>query len=106
MTIAVLMYLNFEKVKSIGRQTDFFVKIFMIIWPLLALFGNTEIITREKDYFVLSYGLLLCYFSHMSGRRYRQLYALGTIIICGYEFIRFINNFGNGSMVPYLSWFF
>ncbi len=106
LTIALLLHHNFSRVQSISKDTDFFIKVFMFIWPLLSLFGSTEIVTREKDYFILSYGFLICYFLHMSNRRYRQLYLVGTIAICTYEFFRFIYRFDAGGMIPYSSWLF
>lgn len=104
--IAILVWKYYDEIVGMDERCEFFIKIFLCLWPIFTVFGGMEIVTREKDYFILSYGVLLCYLIQMRKRRYRQIIILGTIAICCFEYFRYIIMFDNGHFLNYQSWLF
>lgn len=104
--VALLVYFNYEKIGITNSKTRIIIQLFMALWPLLTVFGSVEIITREKDYFIMSYGLLICYLVNSSKGIKRYALVLGCIVLCAFEFFRFIVLFDGGGLIPYQSWLF
>lgn len=103
--LAFLVYENSELLFKDSKCT-FVIRLFLITWMLLTLFGGISVITREKDYFILSYGLILCYSLRLNTKKYRQIIIFGTIAICLFEYLRYLTLFDNGSLLEYSSWLF
>jgi hypothetical protein len=104
--IMVLVIINFNKIINISRHSEFIIKLFLILLPILTLFRGYEILTRAKDYFTLTYGIILGYLCLINNGRYQNIIQYGTIIVCAYGFFRFILLFDNGAMIPYESYLF
>ena len=102
--IMTLIIYNYEKIINIDEHAEFILKLFMILLPVFTLFRGYEILTRIKDYFTFSYGIILGYLCLIDNREYRVLFQLGTIIVCAYGFFRFITLFGSGCLMPYESY--
>ncbi|OHX51979.1 hypothetical protein BB777_03660 [Planococcus faecalis] len=62
--------------------------------------------TRLKDYFILTYPIVLGYLCLIDKGKYRNIVQISTILICGFGFIRFILLFDGGAMIPYESYLF
>jgi len=102
--LMVFVIYNYEKIIKIDEHAEFILKLFLILLPIFTLFRGYEILTRIKDYFTFSYGIILGYLCLMDNRKYRLLFQIGTIIVCAYGFFRFIILFGSGGLMPYESY--
>lgn len=94
----------YEKIINIDEHAEFILKLFMILLPIFTLFRGYEILTRIKDYFTLSYGIILGYLCMTDNAKHRYLFQIGTIIVCAFGFFRFITLFGSGCLMPYESY--
>lgn len=98
----VIWYYN--KIIKISTHANFILVLFLILLPILTLFRGYEILTRIKDYFTLTYGVILLYLCDMDDRRRRGLVQIAAILICAFGFFRFILLFDKGGMIPYQSY--
>lgn len=83
----------------------FELKMFSILWPLYTFFGGIGIITREKDYFILFYGVII-YRIMQCKIKNKGWILVGTISLMFFEFWRYIFLFDQGSLLEYSSWLF
>jgi len=104
--IAALLYMKYNAVIDLDERTTLIIKVFMCLWPILTVFGGFSIITREKDYFIMSYGIIMCYVIVSSKKKEAYIWLAGMIAICAFEFFRYIILFDNGGFIPYQSWLF
>lgn len=104
--LMLLVGVNYRNIENVDRHASFIVKIFLLLLPFFTILRGYGVFTREKDYFVVVYGVLLSYLLLIKKCRYRQLVLLGTISICAFGFIRFVFSFDQGAMIPYVSWLF
>lgn len=102
--IMFFLILNFDIIQHKYKHADFIVKLFLFLLPLFTLLRGYAIFTREKDYFVILYAIILYYLSDIKQARYRQIVFLSVTLICGFGFIRYMLFFDGGSLLPYISW--
>lgn len=101
--IMFLVILNYDKVEKENNATV--IKLFVVMLPLFTLFRSVEILTRVKDYFIITYGILL--FSICKPQKSKELIYLAIVLyFCLFTFIRFIVLFDAGAMIPYESYIF
>lgn len=104
--IMILVYIFFEKLKNFDENAEFILKLFLLLLPLFTLFRGYEILTRMKDYFTLSYAIILGYLCMVENRKFRTPIQIGAIILCTFGFFRFAIAFNNGEMMNYKSYLF
>ena len=101
MTIVVLF---FDEIVRCDNHADFILRIFVVLLPLFTMFRSSEILTREKDYFTITYAFILGYLSNIRCGKYKSVITPIAIIWCGFGFIRFVLLFDNGEFLRYDSW--
>lgn len=99
-----LIIINFEKIIKVDKNSEFIIKLFLCILPIMTLFRNYEILTRCKDYFTFTYAIVLGYLCLIDKGKYRTIVQIGTVGVCAFGFFRFIILFDNGAMIPYISY--
>ncbi len=104
--LMVLVVINFEKIKGIDKYAEFILKLFVCLLPIFTLLRGYEILTREKDYFTFTFGIVLGYLCLINNKKYLGTVQISTLIVCAYGFFRFILLFDNGGMMPYESYLF
>ena len=102
--LSFLIALNYRQIVCIDKHATFIIKVFLMLLPLFTLLRGYGSFTREKDYFVIVYGIILFYIASIKNFRYKQIIFLGTTCVCLFGFIRFIVSFDQGAMIPYVSW--
>ena len=100
-----LVIKNYEKVMKHDNKYNIIIKLFLILLPIFTLFRGVEIITRVKDYFIITYGILLGYIFEVKCKKYILKFII-IIYYCGLTFLRFILLFDNGALMPYESYIF
>lgn len=103
--MGLLIYF-YEKIVDEYPESKFVVKIFLLLLPIFTLFRNYEMLTRIKDYFVLTYAILIDYFIRIDIKTPKAYFLIPTVAICAFGFFRFIILFDNGGMIPYESFLF
>lgn len=104
----IIMFLvieNYEKVIKYDSKDNIVIKLFLILLPIFTLFRGVEIITRIKDYFIITYGILLGYIFEVKCKKDILKFII-IIYYCGLTFLRFILLFDNGALMPYESYIF
>ena len=104
-SIALLVYRHYDKIMNIDENSEFFIKLFICLLPLYTVFHNFSIVTRFKDFFFLSYPIMLIYISKCLKKNKIILFIV-TVLVCFYGYIRYINNFDNGELKNYSSYIF
>ena len=104
--IMLLLILNYDQILSVGVKSEFIIKLFIFLLPIFTLFRGYEILTREKDFFTITYAIILGYLCKINKNKYSKIVQFGTVIVCAYGFFRFIILFDNGAMMPYESYLF
>ncbi len=97
-----LFYRPFYESKE--KYFNIFLNLFIFSSALIIAFSSFEIFARIKEYFVISYMVLISYFiGHISSNRTRlaSFLILSVYIMLGY--FRYIIIFDDGSLMPY-SW--
>ena len=102
----ILMYLvitKYDEILKNDSDTQIIIKLFLVLLPLFTLFRNIEILTRIKDYFIISYGILLGYICKVKSNK--DLFKNIIILYyCCFTFLRFIILFDGGALMPYSSY--
>ena len=96
----------FEQITSLDKNAEFILKLFVILLPLFTLFRGYEILTRFKDYFILTYPIILGYLCLIDEKRMRTILQFGIVSICLLGFIRYLVLFDGGALMPYSSYLF
>lgn len=103
--IMFLVIMNYSKIiNQDNKHAEFIIKIFVILLPLFTLFRGYEILTREKDYFIFSYAIILGYLCKIYNKKYNLIIQMIVTLVCFFGFCRFIILFDNGDMIPYESY--
>jgi hypothetical protein len=102
--IMSLIFICFEKIKDLDKNAEFIIKLFLCLLPIFTLLRGYPILTREKDFFTLTFGIILGYLCLINRKRYLGITQIGTLIVCAYGFFRFIILFDDGGMMPYESY--
>lgn len=101
--LAILVIKNFDQLIEYNSKNSFIIPVFLILWVLFTFFGCFSVITREKDYFILTYAFLLSDLVSIN-KKSRMILMTAMIGICGFEFFRYISLFDGGSLKNYSSW--
>lgn len=101
--LAILVIKNFDQLIEYNSENSFIIPMFLILWVLFTFFGSFSVITREKDYFILTYAFLLSDLVSIN-KNSRMILMAAMIGICGFEFFRYISLFDGGSLKNYSSW--
>lgn len=104
--IMLLIILYYKKIVKIDNHSKFIIKMFLILLPIFTLFRGYESLTRVKDYFTLTYPILLGYICLIDNCKRLQLVQIITLVFCAFGFFRFIILFDSGAMIPYESYLF
>lgn len=101
--IMFLVIRNYDAIIKCDTDSKLIIKLFLVLLPLFTLFRNVEILTRVKDYFTITYGILLGYICVIRNKR-DVLKILIIIYYCAFTFFRFILLFDNGELIQYESY--
>jgi hypothetical protein len=71
--------------------------------PIFAIFSGNVVSTRFKDYFTITYGIILMYLCQIDEGRKKYIVQLCTVAICAYGYFRYIINFDAGGLMPYVT---
>lgn len=125
--IVVLILIFYEKIISSQHQKEAILslQLFMIAIPMFTLFKEWIVLTREKDYFVMMYGLILGYIveSHttsvlykdgeklsigndFSGQKNASLITLAIFAACFVGMVRYVRVFDGGVLMHFQSFIF
>jgi len=104
--IMFLLIISYEKVVKINKDSEFIIKLFLCLLPIFTLLRGYTILTREKDFFTLTFAIILNYLCQINKKKYSLVIQIVTIMVCAYGFFRFIILFDNGGMMPYDSYLF
>lgn len=91
--IVVLVLIFYDKIISSKKQKEakLVLQLFMVTIPIFTLLSNWIVMTREKDYFVMMYGLLFGYILEERTTSLVQLDENGNNVIAGNELIGYKN---------------
>ena len=101
LAIMFLVIVNYSKMIEQDKNAEFIIKLFVILLPLFTLFRGYEILTREKDYFLFTYAVILGYLCKMYDKKYSFIIQTVVTIVCFLGFYRYILAFDNGGFIPY-----
>lgn len=104
--IAILLLKNYDEIISLSDNSEFIIKLFLFLYLFFTIFGGISIITREKDYFILTYAILLNWLMLVKDCHYRNVILIVLCLISGAEFFRYILAFDNGDLLNYSSWLY
>lgn len=106
LALMLLVLIFCDRIVREYAHGEFTIKLFVAMLPLFTLFSGYAILTRLKDYFVLSYGLILGYVAYMDARKRAPLIEIAVIGVSLLGYLRFIYLFDDGAMNPYESFAF
>lgn len=97
--LSFLVYKNYEKLSLNQPKRQLILKLFLCLLPLFTLFRGSEILTREKDYFILTYAIIVGYILDSNVRKdiKKIIYAF-VVSLCVYGYFRLLFGF-NGDML-------
>ena len=75
----IILIVNYDKIIKADKNSQLIIKLFLILLPLFTLFRGYGILTREKDYFVLTYGIILGYLCNIFEKKYIYIIQVCTI---------------------------
>ena len=96
----------FNKIISMDRNAEFIVKLFVILIPLFTVFRSYEMLTRFKDYFIMTYPIIIGYICLIDNRNKLRIIQIGTICVCLFGYVRYLILFDGGALMPYASYIF
>lgn len=99
--IMLLILKNYSEICEQNEHSKFIIKLFLLLLPIFTLLRGYAILTREKDYFLFTYAIILQYLSEIKEGKYKVIVQVATISVCLFGFCRFITLFDNGGMTPY-----
>lgn len=103
--ISIMVIYNYDEIIKINKS-EFVIKLFLILYLFFTLFGGISVITREKDYLILTYAILLEYLMIIKDCHYRSVILIILYLISGAEYFRYIIAFDNSSLLNYSSWLY
>lgn len=97
--------INIQKFNLANSKIHVVMWMFLCLLPLFTLFRGSEILTREKDYFLIYYAVII---GHMIDRipRYRNLIYIAVTLLCAFGYYRYVILFDGGHFLKYQSWLF
>lgn len=96
---------NIKKLDLSNSKIHIVMWMFLCLLPLFTLFRGSEILTREKDYFMIYYAVIIGFLIDRLPRYRRLIYVVVTLI-CAFGYYRFALLFDNGGFLTYRSWLF
>ena len=102
--IMALVIINYSNIVKQDENAEFIIKLFLVLLPLFTLFRGYVILTREKDYFLFTYAIILQYLCQIKQKKYTLIVQSLTLVVCLFGFCRFVNLFDRGGMIPYQSY--
>lgn len=96
---------NFKKLKKIP-YFDLFFNIFIVLLPIMTTFRNMILFTRIKDYFTISYGIILTMALNNripQDKNLNLVTKFSITIICLLGLIKFVLGFDSGHFLTYKS---
>ena len=103
--IAIIIYINYDSIYKYDDNSKFFVKLFTCLVPFYTIFANIPIVTRFKDFFFLTYPIMITYIAKIQ-KRYASIIYIFSIIVCLYGYVRYLKNFDGGELLNYMSYLF
>lgn len=98
----------FDSIMKYGKKAKLSLQMVIFTLPIFTLLSNWIVMTREKDYFVLFYGVLLGYIisDTQESIKKRQLVRMGTFIAAFIGMVRYVLVFDGGVLLHFTSFIF
>lgn len=103
--LMLVLYVNIRKLNLSDSKVHIVMWMFLCLLPLFTLLRGSEILTREKDYFLIYYAVIIGYLIDKLPK-YRQLIYVFITLLCAFGYYRFLILFDDGAMLQYHSWLF
>jgi len=100
--LLVAVIFNYKKIIKI-EYSEFILKFFLVVLPIVTLFSGVIILRRELDYFFPFYGIVGGYLCDDIKTK-RILITFIFILVSYYGYTRYLSNFDNGGLIPYKTW--
>lgn len=104
MTIMILVIMYYDDLVKLDKNAEFIIKVFLCLLPIFAIFSGNIVSTRFKDYFTITYGVILAYLCKIEKERLKWMIQTGTAFICAYGYFRYLILFDLGGLLPYVSY--
>ena len=104
--MGLIIYRYDDLIKQ-NENNKIWIKVFLVMLPILTLFRGYEVLARIKDYFVIVYAFLIEALLNLKFKKIhipKYMITFGIIMLCFIGYIRYVNNFGNGALLPYNSY--
>ena len=103
--LMLVVYINLKRINLHDPKHHIVMWMFLCLLPLFTLFRGSEILTREKDYFLIYYAVIIGYMiDHIP--RYRNLIYIAVTLLCAFGYYRYVILFDGGHFLKYQSWLF
>jgi len=99
------VYINLKKLNLKDPNIHIVIWMFLCLLPLFTLFRGSEILTREKDYFLIYYAVIIGYLIDKLPQYRRTIYTF-TTLICAFGYYRYVILFDGSHFLNYSSWLF
>lgn len=117
--IVILVLLFYKKIISTRKQREvkLVLQLFILTIPIFTLLSNWIVMTREKDYFVMMYGILFGYLleggttsnqegsvgQHFVGQSNARVIAACIFVACFIGMVRYVLVFDGGALMHFTS---
>lgn len=102
-----LIIIFYDRIVKENERAKLIIKLVLITVPIFTLFSNWIVMTREKDYFVLLYGIILGYICPKEiSTKPQMLVELGTLAMCLVGLVRYALVFDGGVLKDFTSFIF
>lgn len=103
--IVILILYFYDQIIDYGEKAVLSLQMFCITLPIFTLLSNWIVLTREKDYFVLFYGVIIGYIvSNEKLESSTRKFVLGVSLLCGFiGMIRYVIVFDGGVLMNFTS---
>lgn len=103
MLMMLLVIVFYDQIVEWDKNANFIIKMFLWLLPLFAIFGASVLITRFKDYFTITYGIIIMYLIQILKGYKKFLIQTVALVVCAFGFFRYIILFDSGALMPYVS---
>lgn len=125
--VVILILLYYNKIISYkkGKEAKLVLKLFLIAIPMFTLLSDWILFTREKDYFILMYGIIFSYIiesktkstvyksgqaftlsTSFKGTQSGKIIAVAILFVCFIGMIRYVLLFDGGAFINFESFIF
>lgn len=102
-----LVVIFYDKILKENEKEKLIIKLVVITIPIFTLLSNWIVMTREKDYFVLLYGIIIGYICKSDiPANTKMLVKLGTLAVCLVGMVRYVLVFDGGVLMDFTSFIF